>query len=70
MPNREDVLRERTHKDDGTDLAQRVFYTLQDNKQFQAHRNSKAIALLIQHLRKVGALSDDEIDEILLDCVS
>ena len=68
MPTRADVLREKTHKDDGVDLTARVFYTLQDEKALQEHRNSKVIALLMNHLHKEGRLSDDEIDDILLEC--
>jgi hypothetical protein len=54
MPMLEDVLAEKTYKQDGLDVAQRVFYTLiaePDNphrEKLQAHRNSKAIALLFQ----------------------
>lgn len=46
-----------------------LFYTLQDDKNLQTHRNSKAIALLIHHLRQQGTLSDETVDEILLECI-
>lgn len=56
----------------------RVYYTLTDasvrpggsgDPKLQAHRNTKAIAQLVNHLHQQGILSDDAIDEILLDCV-
>jgi hypothetical protein len=43
MQNIEDVLRDKTHKNDGMELEQRVFYTLSDDKAPQNHRNTKAI---------------------------
>ncbi len=69
MPNKEDILREKTHKEDGVALDRRVFYTLNDDKFLQAYRNTKAIALLVSHLRQKQLISDDEIDELLFDCV-
>ena len=66
MPNIEDVLREKTHKNDGLDLGQRVFYTLSDDKDLQNHRNTKAIALLVKVLHEKKQLSDGEVDELLL----
>jgi len=65
---REDLLREKTHKDDGVDLVTRVFSTLSDNNATQSHRNSKALAFLLGRLHSQGLLSDDDIDEILLEC--
>ena len=56
MPMIEDVLAEKTYKQNGLDVMQRVFYTLiaePDNphrEKLQAHRNSKAIALLFKTL--------------------
>lgn len=58
------------------DVAKHVFYTLigepEDLKreQLQAHRNSKAIALLVQTLKEFGVLTDEHIDKMLLEVVS
>lgn len=67
--NKEDILRENTYKDQGVDLTRRVFYTLQDDKGLQVHRNTKAIALLVNHVREKNLISDEEIDELLFDCI-
>lgn len=73
MPTRDEILEKETHK--GLDVERRVYYTLHaaGNKELQAHRTRKAIALLVKHLHQQagpGGLSVDAIDEILLDCVS
>jgi hypothetical protein len=69
MPNKEDVLREKTYKEDGLELEKRVFYTLSDEKGLQHHRNTKAIALLVKLLHEKKQLSDKDVDELLLQCV-
>lgn len=69
MPNIEETLRTKTHKDQGVDINRRVFYTLTDDKAMQAHRTAKAIAWLMHHLHEKQLLSDEALDEILLDCV-
>ena len=69
MPRVEDVLREKTYKNQGLDVDVRVFYTLHDGKELQPHRNSKAIALLVKHMHKKGLISIREIDKLLLDCI-
>ena len=65
MASMEDVLREKTFKGQTEDLPRRIFYTLDADKALQTHRNSKAIALLVDHLHKKGLISDKEIDELL-----
>lgn len=70
MPDEEDILREQTHKGDGLSVKKRVFYTLQDRKDTQAYRNSKLLALLVEKLVEENILSDDEIDEFLIQVVS
>jgi hypothetical protein len=69
MPSIEDVLREKTYKNDVVELDQRVFYTLSNDKDLQNHRNTKAIALLVKVLHEKKQLSDGEVDELLLQCV-
>jgi hypothetical protein len=72
----EDVLAEETYKQGGLDVGQRVFYTLiaeQGNphrEKLQAHRNSKAIALLFKALCEKRHITDAQLDEILLDVLS
>lgn len=72
MPNLEDVLREQTYKEEYMDVEVRVLYTLRDGEKnnLQAHRNSKAIAMLIKTLRDKNILSDIDIDNILLECIN
>lgn len=71
---REEVLAKKTHKQDGVDVARRVFYTLKGEEpedwQTCAHHNSKAIAMLIKNLSELGILTEDRIDDILLEVVS
>jgi hypothetical protein len=69
MPNKEDILRDKTHKEDGLGLDERVLYTLSDEKSLQHHRNTKAIAVLVKLLHEKAQLSDQEIDDLLLECV-
>jgi hypothetical protein len=66
------MLKERTHKEDGLDVDKRVFYTLTDKAKLsaqtmQAHRNSKAIALLFKRLLEADLLTEEQLDEILLE---
>ncbi len=76
MATIEEVLAKETYKQDGLDVDQRVFYTLSGEQgnphreKLQAHRNSKAIAMLFKTLHANGTLTDAQIDEILLDVVS
>lgn len=71
MPTREEILADRTHKHDGIDAEKRVLYTLQGDTKVSeqsavSHRNSKAIALLFKTLIEAGTVSDEQLDEILL----
>jgi hypothetical protein len=76
MPTREELLAKETHKEDGLDVAKRVFYTLEGKQgdphreALQTHRNSKAIALLFKTLGENGPLTEHRIDEILLEVIS
>jgi hypothetical protein len=71
MPEKENIFRNETYKEDGIETERRVFYTLNDGKKndMQAHRNSKAIAMLIKTLRENDILDDDDIDAILIECI-
>ena len=75
MPTREEMLAKQTYKEDGLEVEKRVFYTLlADSKvskeTLQAHRNSKAIAFLFKTLLEDGTISENQLDEILLDVVT
>lgn len=76
MPMIEDVLTEKTYKQDGLDVERRVFYTLigepntPHRTELQAHRNSKAIALLFKVLCEKHYITDSQLDGILLEVVS
>jgi hypothetical protein len=73
MPTSEEVLAERTYKQDGLDVEKRVFYTLHgegnspQRDAAQTHRNSKAISLLFKTLLDKGLLTEEQLDEILLE---
>ena len=71
---REDILATKTHKQDGIDVARRVFYTLKSEEpedwKSRAHRNSKAIAMVIKNLAELGILTEYRIDDILLEVIS
>jgi hypothetical protein len=75
MPTKEEILNKQTYKDQGLDMGRRVFYTLigEENdphrEKTQAHRNSKAIAVLLTTLHQDGALTDEQIDNILWDVI-
>ena len=75
MPTREEMLAKQTHKEDGLDVGRRVFYTLAEDREksrdmLQVQRNSKAIASLSKALFEAGALTEEQLDEILLDVVT
>lgn len=69
MPTREEVLRDKTYKEEGMDLEKRIFYTLTDNKGFEVHRIAKALALTIKFLADEGRLRPKDVDDILLEVV-
>ena len=75
MATKEEVLAKETFKEDGIEVDQRVYYTLTGEQshpnraEVQAHRTSKAIALLFKILRENGTLTEDQLDEILFHIV-
>ncbi|MBE9547623.1 MAG: hypothetical protein IMF10_09070 [Proteobacteria bacterium] len=68
MPTREEVLHKETFKE-FDNVKQRVFHTLTQYEKINVDRNSKLLSILIDRLRKTDALSEDELDEILLDII-
>jgi len=69
MPTKEELLREKTFKDDVSELEKRIFYTLTSDKKLQNHRVATALSLLIKHLHDKGIASDEDIDDLLYECV-
>jgi hypothetical protein len=76
MPNKEDIIREKTFPEVETE--KRVFYVLVQDREvkdlvtqqgMQAHRTAKLLGNLVKHLKDKGLLSETEIDEMLLDVV-
>lgn len=67
MPTKEKILKEQTFKNEGLELEKRVFYTLNDNKDLQSHRNSKLLAILFKKLAENNSIRDSEIDDILFE---
>ena len=69
----EQVLREKTFKEDDLDIGRRTFYTLrQDPPRTVAEQtaaNSKLLGLLLQHLAVRGLITADEIDTMLFETV-
>jgi hypothetical protein len=54
-----------TFKQDGIDLAHRVYFTLAQRHDEQARRNSKAIALLVKLLDEKNLITPNEVDTML-----
>jgi hypothetical protein len=69
MPYKSDILRDSTYKGQVETIEQRVFYTLHDGKDLQAHRNSKLLAHLIEHLMEREVITESDLDEWLLKVV-
>jgi hypothetical protein len=70
MPNKEDVLREKTFKEEGVETNRRVFYTVTSDDTLASHRNSKLVASLIGLLQQRGVISEMDIDELLFECIN
>lgn len=69
MPTKEDILREKTFKEEGMETDRRVFYTLTDDEKLSGHRNSKLLASLMRLLQDRGLISEEDIDELLFECI-
>ena len=69
MSNKEEILREKTFKEEGMEIERRVFYTLTDKENLQAYRNSKFAALLVKALVDKGVLAEEDVDDMLFECV-
>lgn len=69
MPNKDDILREQTFKEEGFDTDRRVYYTLTSVEKLASHRTSKAVALLVKLLEEKGLIDESDIDDLLFDCI-
>jgi len=73
MPTKEEALADRTYKQEGFEVEKRAYYTLHGKGKssqqidIQTHRNSKAIGMLFKVLLAKGVLTEEELDEILLE---
>jgi hypothetical protein len=65
MSDNQATLQNDTFKQEGIDLAHRVFFTLAHKHDEQPRRNSKAIALLVKLLDEKGLITKDEVDAFL-----
>lgn len=72
MPNLEDVLSEKTFKQDGLETSRRVFYTIDPkiNDANALHKTTKLLGILIEKLESRGILSEDDIDAMLLEIIT
>ena len=69
MADREELLRELTHKDDCEDNLHRIFYTLTDKpEELTTIRTANVLAGLMELLIKKEIITEQELDALLLRC--
>ena len=68
MTTRDEILLKKTYKSEKIAVSKRVAATLGDGSQI--HRVIKTVSSLIGKLHSQGVLSDDDIDDLLLDTVA
>ena len=66
---KEEILCKETFKGDVEEMEKRIFYTLTQEKNLQTHRIAKLISMLIKKLHDKKVLKDDDIDDLLLECI-
>lgn len=69
MPSKDDILRQKTFKEEGMEADRRVFYTLTDDEKLSGHRTSKLLASLTRLLQERGIISKEDIDGLLFECI-
>lgn len=69
MPTRDEILREKTFKGDLTETERRVFQTLTGHEGLVEYRTVKAVASLVKLLQDRNVLSEQDVDDILFECV-
>ena len=70
MPTIEEVLQKETFKEIGIPVEKRVFYTLRKDPKHTELYQSKLLALLTAKLVEQELITEDELDELLLEVVS
>lgn len=71
MPTREELLNKHTYKLEGFSIDKRICYSLRQEKDKDLSKvpTIKFLALLTKKLEEKGILSEEEIDNLLLDAV-
>jgi hypothetical protein len=70
MADKQEIIRNKTHKDKGLSVRDRIFYTLTNVESSRAKRTARAVALLLELLHKKRFLSDEQLDDFLYDCIT
>lgn len=77
MTTKEELLRDKTYKEENLDVGVRVFYTLTKGTERSIEpsaltqlNTAKLLSLLIEHLAYSGKLTDSEIDELLFKLIT
>jgi hypothetical protein len=70
MSDKNDILRINTFKGQPLEVRDRIFLTLTAVEAYRVKRTAKAVALLLELLLKKRFVSDQELDDILYDCVT
>ncbi len=55
-----------THKDEGLSTAERIFSTITDVKGSETDRTAKLVSLVVARLVESGKLTEEELDDMLL----
>jgi len=55
-----------THKDEGLPTAERIFSTIADVKGSETDRTAKLVSLVVARLVESGKLTEEELDDMLL----
>lgn len=69
MPTKEELLEIHTHKLEGFSTDKRVFYSLYKEKDLSKVPTIKFLGLLTEKLQEKGILSEEEVDDLLLEAV-
>ena len=71
MPTKEELLKKHTYKEENFKTKKRVFYSLlkETDKDSSKVPSIKFIGLLTEKLQEKGLLTEEEIDDLLLEAV-
>lgn len=70
MPSENEIIRDKTFKEEGMDTDRRVFYTLTVDEKMTSHRTSKALATLIKLMRERQVIKESDVDDLLVECIA